>query len=145
MKSKLNCNERPMCNITHLSNDIQLLIKVTTSLKYNYFIKTFHRCWRRGDVIYAQTKLKLLYISLLHQSRFHTLYLHLLQKRIIFLHSILRPKFERRTNRETTTYIFIDKSLLCSSLFSDREPTNAVLFSFLKNWNFPTLKWQYVM
>lgn len=109
MKSKLNCNERPMCNITHLSNDIQLLIKVTTSLKYNYFIKTFHRCWRRGDVIYAQTKLKLLYISLLHQSIFHTLYLHLLQKRISFCTQFWDPNLrDGQTERRRPTSLSIN-------------------------------------
>lgn len=145
MKSKLNCNDRPMCNITHMSSNIQLLIKVTPSLKYHYFIKIFHRCWRRGDFL-GQTKLKVLYISL-HQSMFHTLYPHLLQKRIIFLFVFAFDfetriwQTETRTNRQTTTYIFIDRTSLCSSLFNDRGPTNAVLFSFLKNWNFLTLKW----
>lgn len=127
MKSKLNCNERPMCNITHLSNDIQLLIKVTTSLKYNYFIKIFHRCWRRGDVTYAKKNLKLLY-----QLTTSVYISHIVSSSSSeennFLHSILRPKFERRTNRETTTYIFTDKSLLCSSLFSDREMQYCFLF-----------------
>lgn len=98
-----------MCNITHLSNNIQLLIKVTTSLKYNYFIKTFHRCWRRGDVIYAQTKLKLLYISLLHQSRFHTLYLHLLQKRISFCTQFWDPNLrDGQTGRRRPTSLSIN-------------------------------------
>lgn len=81
--------------------------KSNNLVKIPILIKIYHRCWRRGDVL-GQTKLKLLNLCL-YQSRFHTFYPHLLQKRMTFLY-IFAFNFETQIwqrdgkNRLTTNY-----------------------------------------